>query len=320
MATIDASPSPEFTSEISFADSSFVDVGLNIFQATILQLVHIRGDTVKPLGTCFAITNDGLCVTAKHVIEDFASPNSDGPRFVELTEHDGTFGALYISSDPHPDNPNEIVGGILPAYRIYTISGIDIALVKLTLPVDTRTEEPIRFPAHQLRLSIPGVGETIFGLGYRNMSWNNQDAEKSYQIDHKFSATKGEVEELHVGGRDLTMLPYPCFRTSARFDSGMSGGPITDQSGRVLGVICSSYGLGEGEAGHISYGSLIAPMMAMTIDMRDADGSDRRGFLWDLVQGGPISADKRGTEIVVSEERMTLKLSEGCTINAALDG
>lgn len=310
---------PKFETDISFEDGAFVDLGLHVSQSTIMQLVHVRDGVIRPLGTCFGITNDGLCMTARHVVDDGLKLIEPGPQHVQLTENHGYIAAMYLSSEPNPDTGG-LMGGLLPMHKIYTVNGTDIALVMLNLPTNTETGKRIFFPSQRLRLSPPGVGEMFFGIGYRRMAWTPGALPKNYDVDYKYSATKGEVEELHPGGRDRFMLPHPCFRTSARLDGGMSGGPLVDHAGRVFGVVCSSYGLGEEDEEHISYGSMIAPALAMTVDVRDPDGIERRAFLWDLVEGGAILADQRGVTITKTSDSIIMQLAQGLTLTAKFDG
>jgi hypothetical protein len=308
----------KFATEIDFTKSDFVDLGFHETQVGVLPIVHIKGGVIRPLGTCFSLTPDGLCMTARHVIEEGFRITGD-IRYKNLDlEQNGYFGALYTSSEKHPENPDHILGGILPMYKVYFCDTLDIALFKLTLPVDTRTGEMLRFPVHQLRLSFPGIGEPFFSLGYRTMDWQKGVSINTYNVDHKYSATRGQVEELHAGGRDKVMLPYPCFRTSARLDGGMSGGPLIDNFGRVFGVVCSSFGVSTDD-GHISYASLVGPAMAMTLEVADTlDGPARKAFLWELVESGAISADQRGFEVERTGGDLKLSIGQRLVLNAKL--
>lgn len=309
----------KFATEISFAEHEFVDLGLHETQAGVFPLVHIKGGVIRPLGTCFSITNDGLCLTARHVVEEGIKVSLDGKQHDVDGGEEGWFGALYVSSEPNSDNPDNLFGGLLPFFRVHMSDGLDIALIKLTLPVHEATGECIRFPAHKLRMSLPGVGEGFLGLGYRMMDWQSDASNRTYHVNHKYAATRGQVEELHAGGRDLAMLPFPCFRTSARLDAGMSGGPLIDYSGNVFGVVCSSFGTATDDEGYISYASLLAPAMAMTLDVSDvASGVERKAFLWELVEGGAIIADRRGFEVEHSGDHLTLVIGQSLKLTAIL--
>lgn len=132
-------------------------------------------------------------------------------------------------------------------------------------------------------------------------------------LDHRYSATKGKVEEVHIGGRDRVVMPFPCFRTSARFDGGMSGGPLADHSGNVFGVVCSSFDT-DGTGAPISYASPIGPALAIHLEMRDPDGTDRRGFLWDLVVGNAIDVEVGASQVDRSGDQITITFGCGLTL------
>ncbi|MBL8555079.1 MAG: trypsin-like peptidase domain-containing protein [Phenylobacterium sp.] len=312
-------PPLKFATEVSFADGDFVDLGWHETQIGVLPLVHIRAGVIRPLGTCFSITNDGLCMTARHVIEDGVKLTQE--PYVELdADKQGTFGALYISSDPHDLGPPHVMGGLLPMHRVHTCNGLDIALIKLTLPVSRETGETLFFPAHRLRLSMPGVGEQFFGLGYRTMSWTQGTVPRHYDVSQTYAATRGQVEELHAGGRDTAMLPFPSFRTSARLDAGMSGGPLMDQSGRVFGVVCSSFGLASDDSGHVSFGSLVGPAMGMGLEVQDDDQTVRQTFLWEMAERGAVSADSRGFAATRDGDALQISIGQSLGLTATLKG
>lgn len=48
----------------------------------------------------------------------------------------------------------------------------------------------------------------------------------------------GTIRQVYPFGRDAVMLAFPCFEIEARFDPGMSGGLVVDESGRLCGLIC----------------------------------------------------------------------------------
>jgi hypothetical protein len=63
------------------------------------------------------------------------------------------------------------------------------------------------------------------------------------------------------------MLPFPCFRTNARFDGGMSVGPVVNDQGKVVGIVCSNIPPEKPSDEHCSYVSLLWSSMATLIDM-----------------------------------------------------
>ncbi len=202
------------------------------------QLVYFRGSETQPLGTCFAISNEGLAVTARHVL-DYAFGISDLREYPKLNlKSDESLSAVYASQEVDPST-GHLVGGPLPILNCWIHSGLDIALLQLNIPTDTLTNRRLRVPALALSPGIPKTGQHCYAFGYHAMKWTHKE-NLSYEVRQNYSASRGLIEEIHFPQRDAAVLSFPCFRTSARFDAGMSGGPIVSEAGQVCGVVCSA--------------------------------------------------------------------------------
>jgi hypothetical protein len=57
------------------------------------------------------------------------------------------------------------------------------------------------------------------------------------EYDQSFATSIGRVIEVFPNGRDKFLLPFPCFQIDCKINSGMSGGPVYNESGKVCGVI-----------------------------------------------------------------------------------
>ena len=107
-------------------------------------------------------------------------------------------------------------------------------------------------------------------------------------------------------------MAFPCFRTSARFDHGMSGGPIFSQSGQVCGVICSAIKMADSDGTFTSYGSLIAPALALVMRGIDSAGVERDLFLHDFSLGGAVSLDQTGSNLIQNTgDQIVIDMGDG---------
>ena len=274
------------------------------FSKTIMPVVAYRNDQIRLLGTCFAISDQGLVITARHVLDEaikIMDWSSDTPP-----ENPWWVGAIYVSEPSEVDDVPDLLGGILAANRIHTTNlsnGLDIGVMHLNLPVRTSDSKPISLPALGLSPALPRIGDHCFSAGYHSM--NIHSSANVHTIEQSFSLSSGIIEEIHFPCRDKSSLNFPCFRTSSRFDSGMSGAPIMADNGHVIGVVCSSFKLFE-EEGYISYGSLIGPALFLKIAATEGEV-----FLYDFVSGGAIGTDNTIKQLHVHRQDNTLKINFG---------
>jgi hypothetical protein len=71
------------------------------------------------------------------------------------------------------------------------------------------------------------------------------------------------------------MLPFPCFEIEARFDPGMSGGMVIDETGKLCGLICASLQHEDPNTPPIRYVASFWPMLKTLIDADRGDGYPR---------------------------------------------
>jgi hypothetical protein len=219
---------------------------------------------------------------------------------------DGALGVLYITP-PNGDDPpdSDLVGGFIPMISAHTIDGIDIGVLFLNLPIMAETGETLSLPISQLKLDLPAGGERLLAFGYVEGEWCIEDSVNS--LKHGFQATTGFVRAIYPAGRDQVLLPTPCFETSACFRPGMSGGPVIDENGLVIGVVSTGFSLADNEA-PLSYASPIAAAMGISIKGIDSNGIERLMFLWDFaseknsavkVAVGSAKVERTDTELFV---------------------
>lgn len=269
----------------NFTDGEFVRIGPfpHFTQTSIMPVVAFKEDEIRPLGTCFAISNHGLVMTARHVIDE--ALRLTGCSENSLIEPDGWWiGCVYVAEPEPGDDVPDLVGGILTANKVHINVNLDIGIMHLNLPY-RKANRPLHMPALRLSPGLPKMGTYCFAMGYHTMRCDAAiDAIHTHDLSQTYSCTRGKIRELYFPRRDSSFLSFPCFETTSRFDAGMSGAPILNECGGVIGVVCSS--LETSADGHISYGSLIGPALFLQIDT-----SDGRAFLYDFVTAGSVSVD-----------------------------
>ncbi len=283
-------------------------------QMSVMPVVAYRNDVFRAVGTCFAISNHGLVLTARHVIDD-ALALTNG----RLTDPRRGVGALYVAEPTSKNETTNLVGGILPANKVHLSMAFDLAIMHLKLPVTTKTQKPINMPLLTLGVGLPVVGLTCIALGYHSMNWGAaNDGIHTQKVMQNYSATRGEIRQVHIPKRDNVNLSFPCFEVSSRYDGGMSGGPVINQTGSVIGVVCSSFGEPD-DCGHLSYASLIGPALSIQIDT-NVGGVIEKRFLYDFIVGGSVVTDNTLNSIEISriEDGLVLKFSEKYSLRGRL--
>ena len=196
---------PEDEFEISFGEGDFPTLEFpHPSQINTMAVVHIRNGKVRGLGTCFAISSQGLVVTARHVMEQ-VNPTAADPT----KENSEFFGALYISREKIPDSPGNYVGGILPIRKVWSNNLLDIALMLVELPVHKETGKPLPVAMMPLSPGLPETNQYCVGMGYSSMEWEKGKPGWP-EVSQKYNATRGVIEEIHFPGRDQR-LNFPCF-------------------------------------------------------------------------------------------------------------
>ncbi len=248
-----------------------------------------------PSGTAMVIA-PYLALTAKHVIEDFWR------RFEEVPLDGRSPGTFSILACQIVENGK--TGQAWSVTKLTLSTFTDIAFLHLTNPIGG-------IPGYEWRgvkldLAPPPFGSRIVGFGYHSPSVNvREHRNSSVEVEWHDSptTTAGEVVEIYPRRRDSSMLPFPCYRTNARFEHGMSGGPIFNDQGLLCGLICSG---AETETDYYSHVTTLWPSMATVVDF------DREGFpsgqsypVLDLARHGFIRAE--------GWERVALGVnSDGC--------
>lgn len=219
-----------------------------------LPVIAVHGPEVFASGTAIVVAQ-GLAITAKHVLEDFAA------KYVQK----------YPQEDPE-DLPFHIFfhqvreGGKTEALWqcLYMWKCQLSDIVFLAFQPYSNHDQDYRWKSPVISLFPPPIGTGIMAFGYHEIEGPSG---KKYVS----STATGTVAEIHERRRDSSMLPFPCFRTNARFDGGMSGGPVFRMdNGQLCGIVCTNLPPSEeeeGEVQHTSYVTTLWPAMATMISV-----------------------------------------------------
>lgn len=206
-------------------------------------------------GTCFRLATN-LYMTAAHVIRDF---------YDQFSSEKNVIGAeawvVHI-----------LQNGQYSIWKIDTawISPLSDIAVFHTRELNDIAVKTKNQPCVGLELEPPKVGERVVGFGFHSSIGRvnfSPDGTRNIEIDAYGAASVGEVIEIHHEKRDSSRLCFPCFHVNARFDGGMSGGPILSDRGKVCGIICSNLPPDSPEDEHVSYAATLWPAMSILMNV-----------------------------------------------------
>lgn len=273
---------------------------------SVVPVFRRRDGAVEGIGTAFCIgvldSNEALFLTAAHnfpdaILLDMGEVDSSGWSY---------FTSLPSSEIPRLDLPR-------PLARICPIVDIDLTRWDLgfdaagfVVPIPPHTTSPI-----PLRLSCaePVIESRTAAIGYDMLTVRSYfpesppDREAWYRgrFAHQMDRCVGGIEEVYPAGRDPKFVPYPCFRTNALTKKAMSGGPVVNTRGQVIGVLCRGSSVMESEPGD-SYCALIANFFGVNFWL----GVDKTSYsLAELIESYVIPLVGR-CQVETIDDRMTV--------------
>jgi hypothetical protein len=260
-------------------------------------LIAVRDGKEEFASGSAVIVGRGYAITAYHVIEDFVrrfegeAPPLDG--FTPVSFEILAFITLDKGKRTVP----------LKVLRTWAAEPLDLAVLAIGVPEDFPDDHRWKVP--RISLLPPKVGTPIVGFGFADASITRTPGDPHPTLHSKPSITMGEVVEVHHELRDRGRLRFPCFRVDARFDGGMSGGPVFNNcTGHLCGVICSSMPAACPDEHHISYASTIWPIVGTLVDdPRLPSGRSERRPLYEIFVSRLIPAvDLKRVRLVRAED------------------
>jgi hypothetical protein len=258
--------------EMSLDGTGLVDVDIDAATGTsagIVPLAYVEGPssfTMQGTAFCLARFKSGDCIfaTATHVVRDLA----DRPTFEAHL--------LLPEGLDTRDKRHHLIS--VPIHHVsFAASHNDVALVVINY---LRSDQDVAPPKLlNATFGSPQVGQPCMFLGYPQEPGDN-----SYRLQ----APQGLIEEIHPSKRDRSMSTFPSFLTSAIHKHGMSGGPVLNTSGDVIGVI--SHGTSEAEGSEYAYGyaASIGAMLELRLQILNDLGQTETFEVGDIAKMGFI--------------------------------
>jgi S1-C subfamily serine protease len=203
----------------------------------------------KCVGSSFYIGAYGksaLFVTARHVLRDIEGKPAEA--FVLLP--------TYPTSVSTNDEPNG-----LKTLNVTKICGSDPLSDAAILVTEMPSIPP---PQPFIDTDCPRAGDRCAALGYSEFELSADGglgwAETKPELEFNFRSCRGLVEQVFPRRRDASMITFPCFQFDTIDRPGMSGGPVVNSDGNVIGIVSSGYDTGP------SYAVLIAMLAELKVE------------------------------------------------------
>lgn len=202
-------------------------------------------DKIRGLGTCFQVS-PWLWLTAHHVVQH--SPSETFPP-----DEVGAVGfsvglvygkAAFVTSDTFGAIRQVLTHKFEPAKaaaRSLDTTPPNILIDVASLRVDvgnlkrSRLVSPLPVAKHS-----PVVGDEILAIGYPILGSTFNTANSAMIFEERMCGAGGVVTALHPKGTSA-MKPWPTFEIEGNWEGGMSGGPVINLRGEVVGIVSSSF-------------------------------------------------------------------------------
>ena len=248
----------------------------------VVPVLDSESGVMRARGTAFFVSDRGLLITARHVIDEKV------PDDVSGGDHRGPEGHHYFVIVP--SSPTEAGQADRVSLRVVQIaldprkSDVAVMTVDMGAFPDVMRPSLKPWPLAHVR---PTPGEECMVMGYADMAVGEPVDSAGGSLDviwtQRLAVSDGRVGDLYTSGRDSGLAPHPCFEITIETTGGMSGGPVFTQAG-----LCGVLSAGANDAPY-SLASFIATCYQLGIDCDFGDGQTTYAIN-DLVMSRRIAA------------------------------
>lgn len=276
-----------------------------------LDSLHQTGDAVVSLAGFFndefisigsgIMIGPGLVLTATHVLDEFPRSGS-GPVLLSFLP-DGAARAWLPTATVTSSGKSEFV-----MHDRKVVS--DLTVVSCSLNSEAYITHPLSLAPIELCLPLPG--QRLWAVGFRHGAIESSVAPVTPLV------SSGLVTACYPHGRGERMRS-PCIEVSMEALGGMSGGPVFNEDGRLVGIVSSSFDGGP------TYVTLVWDSLRLSLDglpqevWKDqptglAEGA-QLGFV--KIKGKFKSDPERNITLTLSDDEMKLLVSTQVEVSNA---
>lgn len=207
--------------------------------------ISLSEDRITGLGTCFQVS-PWLWLTAHHVVRHSSkSAFADGEVGAVGFSMGLVYGAVsFDARDVFGEIRQCLTYGSAQAGAPPTLPGptppdilVDIAALRVNVDNIKRKRlvSPLAISNH-----APAIGEELLAIGYPILGTKFTSQNSNAVFEERMFGATGVVKAVHLQGTSL-LKPWPTLEIEGDWEAGMSGGPVINQQGNVVGIVSSSF-------------------------------------------------------------------------------
>lgn len=216
----------------------------------VLPVLTVDKDSgfLTGLGTAFRVDPFGTFVTAEHVLKDhFETPELREAAVATVLFGIGlAYGAVGLDSKYFAPireamswraavaEPPVLIGAPQPPRMVADVMRFHVDASAVPGP-QSAPPLPVRLSGRR-----PEVGDRVMATGYPELTClEHEEPGKAIRFTERMYGAVGTITGLLPQGRGIS-YPWPLIEVEAHWRSGMSGGPVFNEQGEVIGLVSFS--------------------------------------------------------------------------------